>query len=37
MRLEIQKYLFDIKTSIDSINDYIGDKEILSHIKPINN
>jgi uncharacterized protein with HEPN domain len=24
MQLEIQKYLFDIKTSIDSINDYIG-------------
>jgi uncharacterized protein with HEPN domain len=25
MQLEIQKYLFDIKTSIDSINDYLGD------------
>ena len=27
MQLEIQKYLFDIKTSIDSINDYIGDNK----------
>lgn len=26
MRLEIQKYLFDIKSSIDSINEYLGDK-----------
>jgi len=26
MQLEVQKYLFDIKSSIDSINDYIGDK-----------
>lgn len=25
MQLEIQKYLFDIKTSIDSIYDYLGD------------
>jgi uncharacterized protein with HEPN domain len=25
MQLEIKKYLFDIKTSIDSINDYLGD------------
>ena len=25
MQLEIQKYLFDIKTSIDSIHDYLGD------------
>ncbi len=24
MLLEIQKYLFDIQTSIDSINDYLG-------------
>ena len=26
MQLEIQKYLFDIQTSIDSINEYLGDK-----------
>ena len=26
MQLEIQKYLFDIQVSIDSINDYLGDK-----------
>ena len=26
MQLEIQKYLFDIETSIDSINEYLGDK-----------
>ena len=26
MQLEVQKYLFDIKSSIDSINDYLGDK-----------
>ena len=25
MLLEIKKYLFDIKTSIDSINNYLGD------------
>ena len=25
MQLEIQKYLFDIQTSIDSINEYLGD------------
>ena len=25
MPLEIQKYLFDIRTSIDSINDYLGE------------
>ncbi|HEY4789593.1 MAG TPA: HepT-like ribonuclease domain-containing protein [Bacteroidales bacterium] len=25
MQLEIQKYLFDIRESIDSINDYLGD------------
>lgn len=24
MQLEIKKYLFDIKTSIDSINEYLG-------------
>ncbi|MDG5800775.1 DUF86 domain-containing protein [Marinilabiliaceae bacterium ANBcel2] len=26
MRREIRKYLFDIKTSIDSINEYLGKK-----------
>ncbi len=26
MRIEIQKYLYDIKISIDSINDYLGEK-----------
>ena len=26
MQLEIQKYLFDIQTSINSINEYLGDK-----------
>jgi len=26
MPLEIQKYLFDIRTSIDSINDYLGEQ-----------
>jgi uncharacterized protein with HEPN domain len=26
MQLEIQKYLFDIRESIDSINEYLGDK-----------
>ena len=26
MQLEVQKYLFDIKSSIDSINDYLGEK-----------
>ena len=25
MQLEVQKYLFDIRTSIDSINDYLGE------------
>ena len=27
MRLEIQKYLFDIQVSINSINEYLGDKQ----------
>jgi uncharacterized protein with HEPN domain len=27
MQIEIQKYLFDIKVSIDSINDYLGEKK----------
>ncbi|NOX19085.1 MAG: DUF86 domain-containing protein [Chlorobi bacterium] len=26
MKRDIRKYLFDIKTSIDSVNDYLGDK-----------
>jgi len=26
MKLEIKKYLFDIKLSIDSINDYLGEE-----------
>ena len=26
MQLEIQKYLYDIQVSIDSINEYLGDK-----------
>jgi uncharacterized protein with HEPN domain len=26
MKREIRKYLFDIKTSIDSINEYLGDQ-----------
>lgn len=26
MQLEIQKYLFDIQVSIDSINEYLGNK-----------
>ena len=27
MKREIKKYLFDVKTSIDSINDYLGAKK----------
>ena len=27
MQLEIQKYLFDIQSSINSINEYLGDKK----------
>lgn len=27
MQLEVQKYLFDIKTAIESINDYLGDSK----------
>ena len=27
MQLEIQKYLYDIQLSIDSINEYLGDKK----------
>ncbi len=33
MKLEIQKYLFDIKTSIDSIHEYIGDKKDFNNYK----
>ena len=27
MQIEIQKYLYDIKVSIDSINEYLGEKK----------
>jgi uncharacterized protein with HEPN domain len=27
MQIEIQKYLYDIQISIDSINDYLGEKK----------
>lgn len=27
MQIEIQKYLYDINVSIDSINDYLGEKK----------
>lgn len=30
MQLEIQKYLFDIQNSIESINNYLGDKRDLN-------
>ena len=33
MQLEIQKYLFDIKTSIDSINDYLGENRDFNEYK----
>jgi uncharacterized protein with HEPN domain len=33
MKLEIQKYLFDIKTSIDSINEFVGDKKDFNNYK----
>lgn len=32
MNLEIQKYLYDIKTSVDSIFEYLGNnKDFASH------
>ena len=31
MQLEIQKYLFDIQTSINSINEYLDDKRDFNH------
>jgi uncharacterized protein with HEPN domain len=31
MQLEIQKYLYDIQSSINSINDYLGDKRDFVH------
>ena len=31
MQLEVQKYLFDIQSSIDSINEYFGDKRDFNH------
>ena len=34
MLLEIKKYLFDIKTSIDSINNYLGDNRDFKVYKP---
>jgi uncharacterized protein with HEPN domain len=33
MQLEIQKYLFDIQTLIDSINEYLGDKRDFNSYK----
>ena len=33
MLLEIKKYLFDIKTSIDSINNYLGDNREFNAYK----
>ncbi len=33
MQLEIQKFLFDIKTSIDSINEYLGENRDFSIYK----
>jgi uncharacterized protein with HEPN domain len=33
MQLEIQKYLFDIQTSIDSISEYLGDKRDFNTYK----
>ncbi len=30
MKREIQKYLFDIFTSIESVEDYIGDNKVFS-------
>lgn len=26
MKREVKKYFFDVRTSIDSINEYLGDK-----------
>ena len=33
MQIEIQKYLYDIKVSIDSINDYLGKKKDFNAYK----
>jgi uncharacterized protein with HEPN domain len=33
MQLEIQKFLFDIKTSIDSINEYLGENRDFNAYK----
>ena len=33
MQLEIQKYLYDIKISIDSINEYLGEKRDFNAYK----
>lgn len=33
MSLEIKKYLFDIKTSIESINEFLTDKKDFNYYK----
>lgn len=33
MQLDIQKYLYDIQSSIDSINEYLGDKRDFNKYK----
>jgi uncharacterized protein with HEPN domain len=33
MQLEIKKYLFDIQISIESINEFIGEKKDFNHYK----
>ena len=33
MQIKIQKYLYDIKVSIDSINDYLGEKKDFNAYK----
>jgi len=33
MQIKIQKYLYDIKVSIDSINDYLGEKKDFNTYK----
>ncbi len=35
MNREAKKYLFDVKTSIESIDEYLGEKEIFSRISTI--
>jgi len=36
MKREVKKYLFDIKTSIESIYDFLGEKGTSLNIKTIN-